>query len=76
MARNNWLSHKSAHEYILKSLKEFPKGATENMLNTKHDPVIVSQTIARLLERGVITLHIDANKVGTARRLYKLPEGK
>lgn len=75
MARKDWSSPRSAQDYILKSLREYNKGATESMLNTRHDPTVISRVLELLVERGVIDLRIDNNKVGTNRRVYTLVEG-
>tara|TARA_B100000745_G_scaffold220867_1_gene147211 strand:+ start:723 stop:947 length:225 start_codon:yes stop_codon:yes gene_type:complete len=72
MARRDWASRKSAQEWILKILSEEKNGATENMLNTRHDPNIVAQILNMLVERSVVNLYIDSNKVGIESRIYKL----
>jgi hypothetical protein len=74
MARRDWSSIKSAHAYILQYLSEH-ETATENLLNTRHDPAIVSQCLQLLVERGVLLLKFDDRKTGVARRVYTLAEG-
>lgn len=70
--RKEWSSATAAQQYILSRLRDAKDGLTESELNTRHDPNIVTQVLNLLVDRSIITLHIDDNKVGGNRRKYKL----
>lgn len=74
MARRDWSSMQSVHTYVLSELKKYDS-VPESDLNTRHDPNIVTQVLNLLVERGVINLKIDENKVGSSRRVYSLAYG-
>lgn len=72
MSKLTWNSPSAAMEHIVTSLKKNASGLTENKLNTKHDPVLISRGLDLLLSRKAIDIFYDESKVGSERKLYKI----
>ncbi len=72
MTKLTWNSPSAAMTHIVESLKKTTSGLTENKLNTKHDPVLISRALDLLVSRQAIDIFYDESKVGSERKIYKL----
>ena len=71
---SKWYSEHEGAAFIMRVLKKRSAPCPQNELTRKHDPVMMTRVLDKLVTNGKVVHEINDKAVGSARHVYTLKE--